>query len=455
MKAGGHRLPPGPKGDWFTGSSKGVRENPLELYTEATKRYGDVVRFRATPGLYWYLVTGPNDVEHILQKNQTNYRKPDIFLKPVRMLVGNGLLSSEGDEWLQQRRLAQPAFHRHRLADFAGTITNSTIELFPILDRAATEGDTVDLSSFFTKLTMKIVTLTLFSMDVSEDSDKLGMAIRDAFEFVSHQMRYGLLITPPFLPTERNRRFANSKKLIDEAVFEIINERRRSGKDEGDLLSMLLQARDEETGKAMSDRELRDQITTILLAGHDTMAATMSWCWYLLARNREQEDTLHQELSSVLGGRPPTFNDLPSLPYTRMILEETLRLFPPAWGIIRESIEADEVGGYHLPPKTLVSLCQWVTHRSARYWEMPADFDPHRFLPKRSANRHKMAYFPFGGGARQCIGNNLAMLEGELIIATIAQEYSFDLVANQEIVPDPTFTLRPKYGIKVKVRKLT
>jgi cytochrome P450 len=455
MKAGGHRLPPGPRGDWFTGSSKGVRENPLELYSEATKRYGDVVRFRATPGFYWYLVTGPDDVEHILQKNQTNYRKPDVFLKPVRMLVGNGLLSSDGDEWLQQRRLAQPAFHRHRLADFAGTITNSTIELFPTLDRAATEGDTVDLSSFFTKLTMKIVGLTLFSMDISEDADKLGMAIRDAFEFVSHHMRYGPLIAPPFLPTERNRRFANSKKLIDEAVFEIINERRRSGKDEGDLLSMLLQARDEESGKAMTDRELRDQITTILLAGHDTMAATMSWCWYLLSRNRDQERTLQQELSAALGGRPPTFNDLPSLPYTRMVLEETLRLYPPAWGLIRESIDADEVGGYHLPPKTLVSLCQWVTHRSARYWETPNDFDPHRFLPERSATRHKMSYFPFGGGARQCIGNNLAMLEGELIIATMAQQYSFDLVANQEIVPDPTFTLRPKYGIKVKVRKVT
>jgi cytochrome P450 len=264
-------------------------------------------------------------------------------------------------------------------------------------------------------------------------------------------MRYGPLIVPPFLPTEINRRYANSKKLIDEAVFSIINERRKSGKDEGDLLSMLLQARDEETGKGMTDRELRDQITTLLLAGHDTMAATLSWCWYLLSMNRRQEETLQTELSTVLAGRSPTFDVLPSLPYTKMVLEETLRLYPPAWGQIRESIDADEIGGYDLPPKTLVSLCQWVTHRNARYWDRPNDFDPERFLPERSANRPKMAYFPFGAGSRQCIGNNLATLEGELIIATIAQHYTFDLIPNQQVIPDPTFTLRPKYGVKVKV----
>src|SRR5262249_55076312 len=237
-------------------------------------------------------------------------------------------------------------------------------------------------------------------------------------------------------------------------VFDIINGRRRSGKDANDLLSMLLGARDEETGEAMSDEQLRDEVITLLIAGHETTAVTLSWAWYLLSENPEAAGKLRAELAEVLGGRAPTAEDLPNLPYTRMVVEESMRLYPPAWALAREAVKDDEIGGWRIPAGSKITLCQYVTHRDPKYWEEPEKFDPERVPPERSARRPRFAYFPFGGGGRICIGNNFAMMEAQLVLAAAAQRYRVKVVPGHKVEPDPTFTLRPRNGIRVTLERI-
>jgi cytochrome P450 len=256
---------------------------------------------------------------------------------------------------------------------------------------------------------------------------------------------------PASWPTRRNRKFARAKQLLDAMVFTLIDERRRSGEDRGDLLSMLLRARDEDTGEGMSDEQLKDEAMTLILAGHETTGAALSWTWYLLSLNPEARFKLHAELDHVLGGREPNLEDLERLPYARGTFSESMRLYPPAWGQPRETIAEDVLGGYHIPARAFINLSQWVTHRHPDFWENPESFDPERFSPERSAGRHRYAYFPFGGGARGCIGNNFALMEAHLVLAKLAQRFTLDLVPGHPVEPDPTFTLRPRHGMRMKI----
>jgi cytochrome P450 len=438
--------PPTQRGHWLFGNVREVQQDPLALYARARAQFGDVVRLRAIASVCWYLVTHPYDVEHVLQTNQRNYRKPDVFNNPVGLLAGRGLLTSEGDFWRHQRRLVQPAFHRERLAALATLMTNAAESTAERWSRYAESGVSVDVAVEMMRLTLKIVSLALFSTDISAKADRAGPAVRVAFEHVNHRMSHPLAL-PERIPTSRNRRFLKAKRTLDEMVFGIINERRRTGEDRSDLLSLLLLTRDEETGEGMSDQQLRDEVMTLLLAGHETTAAALSWTWYLLSLHPDVEFKLHAELAHGLGRRAPTFDDLPRLCYTTMVFEESMRLYPPAWGQPRQAIADDCVGGYHIPAGSIISLCQWVTHRHPDFWENPEQFDPERFTPERSADRPRFAYFPFGGGPRQCIGNNFAMMEAQLILATLAQRFSLDLVPRHPVEPDPTFTLRPRYGM--------
>jgi cytochrome P450 len=431
---------------------RALQREPLRFYFRATSQFGHMVRVRAFPGIYLYQVTHPKDIERVLVTNQHNYRKPDVFVTPVSKLAGKGILTSDGELWLHQRRLMQPAFHRSKLAALAQVMAESAQTAAERWGSFASKNATIDVADEMMRLTLKIVSVALFSTDISADADRLGHAVRETFEYVSFRMNHAFSL-PESVPTRRNLRFKHSRRLLDETVFSLINERRQTGEDKADLLSMLLAARDEDTGEGMSDQQLRDEVMTLILAGHETTGAALSWTWYLLSQNPEPRSRLQAELDQVLNGRSPAPEDLERLPFTRMVFAEAMRLYPPAWGLPREAIGDDTLGDYRVPAHSLVNLSQWVTHRHPDFWEKPDEFDPERFTPERSEGRPRFAYFPFGGGARQCIGNNFALMEAQLAIATLAQRFTLDLLPGHPVEPDPTFTLRPRHGLMMTIKE--
>ena len=447
-------LPPLMPGGLLFGSGPEAVADPLALYTRAQRTLGDVVRLRGIPGISWYLITHPSGVEHVLKTRGRNYRKPDRFNAPVRMLAGNGILAAEGDTWLQNRRLMQPAFHRQRLAGLVAQMAESAERAAERWARLADEGAEVEIGEEMLRLTLRIVGTTLFSHDLSGEANTLGRAIRTAFPWVSRRMT--LPFAPPiWVPTRENREFAAARDVVHRTVDAMIQERRRTGGERPDLLQMLLDAQDAETGARMDDRQVRHEALTLMIAGHETAAASLSWMWYLLARTPGAAGTLRKELDSVLGGRTPGADDLARLPYTRAVFDETLRLYPPAWGQPRESVEEDEIGGCRIPARNIVMVCQWVTHRRPDLWERPDEFVPDRFTGAAREAIVPWSYYPFGGGARQCIGNAFAIMEAQVILATLAQRYQPELVPGQEVVPDATFTLRPRHGVRMRIRRRT
>lgn len=449
--SGNLRKPPvASGGHWLFRHGPEAARNPLEFYQRVWREAGDVVKMRAILGFEWYLIVNPAGAERVLQSNQANYRKPKLFTKSLGLIAGNGLVTSEGDFWRRQRRLAQPAFHRQRLAMLAETMVRATEQMLAKWERdfAQTE-KAFDISAEMTDLTVQIAAETLFSADISDDSERFSEALKVALEHVSYRMRYPFAL-PEFVPTKRNRKFLHARRVLDEIVLKIIRERRLNEADRGDLLSMLMLARDEETCETMSDAQLKDEVMTLLIAGHETTASGLAWAWYLLAKNETARRKLKAELDENIM-LSPAFSDLPNLKYTRMVFDETLRLFPPAWGQPRESLEADEIGGFLIEPKRFVVVSQYLTHRHPDFWEKAEEFIPERFSPENAEERPKFAYFPFGGGARQCIGNHFALMEAQLILATVAKRFAPVLCENQNPELDPTFALRPKNGIWMRL----
>jgi len=447
------KQPPGPKGHFLWGAGKEAIEIPLTLYCNSWKEFGDSVKLSSFPGYYWYMFTHPSAVEYILQTHQQNFRKPDIFNQPMSLLVGNGLVASEGELWLRQRRLAQPAFHKSKLALLGESMVKTIEEQINTWEHA-TSDTPVDIASKMGALTLAIVGNALFSTGLHEYYERVGTTMRIALEHVNYKMGH-MFALPEWVPTKRNREFLKAKAELDAVVMEIITKRRQSNKEENDLLSTLLHSTDDQSGQSMSNELLRDEVITLMLAGHDTTAATLTWTWYLLSQNPHKEAIFLDELKSVLAGRMPTVEDLPNIPYTRMVIEESMRLYPPAWGLIREAIEDDEIGGYFVSKKKPISLLQFITHRHPEFWDEPESFIPERFEKDKVAQRPKYAYFPFGGGQRACIGNQFSLMEGTLALAAIAQRIKFEVIPGQSIEPDPTFTLRPRYGIKAYLKKVS
>ncbi len=363
-------------------------------------------------------------------------------------LVGNGLLTSEGEEWRRQRRLAQPAFHRQRISGYG----NVMVEFAQRLIATWQTGEERDIYRDMMRLTLEIAAKTLFNADVSGDADKVRNVLSEMVKPFAAQATLKWILDNR-LPTRAHRKFFAAAKEIDEIVYRIIAERRASGHDHGDLLSMLLAAHDEDDGSQMTDRQLRDEVMTIFLAGHETTALTLSWTWYLLAQDSEVERNFHAELDEVLGGRLPTMADLPRLKYTEMVAKESMRLYPPAFGLGRESIEECEIGGYRVPAKSQVFMFQWATHRDPRYFAEPEKFRPERWSEESIEALPKYAYFPFGGGPRACIGNYFAMMEIVLVLATLGQRFRFSLAPDHQVSLMPAMSLRPRDGIKIKVEK--
>lgn len=447
-------LPPLLPGGLLFGSGPEAVADPLALYTRAQRTLGDVVRLRGIPGIQWYLVTHPAGVEHVLKTRGRNYRKPDRFNASVRMLAGNGILAAEGDTWLRNRRLMQPAFHRQRLAGLVTQMAEGAEAVVERWERMADEGGSMEIGEEMLRLTLRIVGTTLFSHDLSGEANALGGAIRVAFQHVSRRMTMPFT-APSWLPTRENRHFTAARDVVHRTVDAMIAERHRSGETRPDLLQMLLDARDAETGAGMDDRQVRDEAVTLMLAGHETAAASLSWAWYLLARHPQVMERMREELDAILAGRTPAVDDLPRLPYTRAVFDETLRLYPPAWGQPRESVEDDEIGGYRIAAGKIVVVCQWVTHRRPDLWERPDAFVPERFVDAGPGTFPPFAYYPFGGGARQCIGSHFALMEAQVILATLAQRFDLELEPGQTVLPDATFTLRPRQGIRMRIRRRT
>jgi cytochrome P450 len=440
---------PGPRGLPIFGSLLDIERDPLAFLSRAHRAHGDMMRVRLGPKTI-YVATHPRDVQYVLQENAKNYRKGDHY-KVLRPVFGNGLMLSEGDFWLEQRRIVQPAFNRQRLGRFATTMTDLTGQMLQQWDLPASNGEAIDVWHEMVNLTLSIVCTTLFGVDISQEAHGVGTAHSLCLQHAEKQI-LALVPIPESIPTPANRRYARAVGTIREVIDRLIDERRSSGEDRGDLLSTLAFARYEETGELMEHDQLRAEVITLLLNGHETVSDALGWAFYLLSKHPHVAQKLHAELATTLGGRTPTIDDLKGLKYTSWVLEEAMRLYPPAWVIERDTIGEDEVGGYRLPPDSTVVLSQWVTHRHPDVWENPEGFEPERFSPERSAARHRFAYFPFGGGPRLCVGNHFAKMEMTLILAMVAQRYQLDLVPGHPVELEPVITLRPKHGILTTLR---
>ena len=366
------KSPPGPRENWLLGgSARQIQRDPLGFNISMLQRYGNVVAVRF---LIWptYMIFHPQDVKHVLQENHRNYNKDTYLIHFLRPLLGKGLFSNNGQSWLHQRRLMQPAFHRKQLATFGTMMTDVTGSMLERWQHAASDNQPLDVAQEMMQLTLRVAGQALFSLDLSDETDTVGQAFT---ALMTPFMDYIYNPLPPLgFPTPRNRRIQHYIRTLDGVVQAIITEHRQRGADNDDLLSMLLAARDEETGEQMNDRQLRDEVMTLLLAGHETTANALSWAWYLLSQHHDAESRLHAELEQVLGGRTPTVEDLHSLTYTYMVLDETLRLYPPVVGFNRKALADDEVGGYFVPAGTLIWLSPYTTHRHPAFWEHPDEF---------------------------------------------------------------------------------
>jgi len=437
------KLPPGPPAS-RAGSFKTYSRDPLAFLTAITSEYGDIVTMRFYKFRVFY-VSHPDYIEEVLVNQARKFIKGRI-LRANKGLFGNGLLTSEGDFWLRQRRLAQPAFHRARIAAYGETMVRFTERLIA----GWRDGETRDIHAEMMRLTLQIVAKTLFDADVDGEAQQVGHALEAIMDFNSDFRR--LILTPSWLPTLRNIRAALAIRRLDKIIYRIIDQRHAAGGDAGDLLSMLLHARDDD-GSRMTNRQLRDEVITLFLAGHETTALALSWTWWLLAQNPQAEAKLHAELDAVLAGRSPTLEDLPKLRYTEHVISESMRLYPPAWGMARLAIEDAQIGGYRIPKGSGVSLSQWVVHRDPRWYEAPEEFRPERWEGDLLKRLPRFAYFPFGGGPRQCIGNSFAMMEAELLLAAIAQKFRLRLVPDQKVEPVASITLRPRHGIRMTLEQ--
>lgn len=439
------KIPPGPPGHWLLGNLSEFRTDILGLFARSAREYGDVVKFRL-PNMPSYLLVHPDDIENVLVTNNRNFKKHKIW-RSLSTLFGQGLLTSEGDFWIRQRRLAQPAFHRNQITGYANTMVEYTSRMLDTWN----DGEARDIHQEMMNLTLAIVAKTLFNADVSRDARASGIAMEVVMQ--EFQARFGLqFLIPEFVPTPGNLRFRKAVRELDRIIYGIIKQRRQSGEDAGDLLSMLLQAQDED-GSQMTDLQLRDEAITLFLAGHETTAIALSWTWYLLSQHAGVEAKLVDEIKTALGDKHPTMDDLPQLRYAEAVILESMRLYPPAYAFGREALVDCEIHGYFVPAGTTIFVSQWVTQRDSRFFESPDEFKPERWENDLAKRLPRYAYFPFSGGPRQCIGNSFAMMEAVLLMVRILQEYRLEIVQGHPITFSPSITLRPKHGIKVHLRK--
>ena len=438
-------LPPGPPGKFLLGSAQDLAHDWPGFCGRCARDYGDIAfyRFLRVPICQ---VTHPDDIEAVLVRNASNFHKSRDY-SALEFILGRGLLTNEGPAWQTQRQLIQPAFRHENICDYARIMADSAAAH---LSRWHDQ-QSCDLHHEMADLTLDIVSKSLFGSKRSHDTRAIGTEMSAVMERFFSQAALSFLL-PDGFPIPKSPRLLRSRRNLNRVIFSIIRDRRQSPAHATDLLQTLIAAADDE-GMRMDDVQLRDEIMTLFLAGHETTANALTWTWYLLAQNAAVERNLHAELDSVLAGRAPTLADLPHLPYTEMVIKESMRLFPPAWGIGRRALRSFDIRGYHIPKGTNVFILQWLVHRDPRFYPDPLRFDPERWRsdPVRNGVLPRFAYFPFGGGPRVCIGAGFAMMEATLLLATIAQRYRFTLLPDPPVVPFFSITLRPKQGLPVRI----
>jgi cytochrome P450 len=441
------RIAPGPSGRFLLGNLLEFRKDVLQLLLDGQRQFGDVVRFRLGPMIV-HLVSHPDHIRHVLLTRHDIYNKDTRSSAKIRSITGEGLLTSNGDFWLRQRRLMQPTFSPQRLTRFIDVMTESTARMLERWNKRAEEEQPLDIASEMMALTFTIVGKALFGADLGGDAEIVEDASTKILEHTWRRLEK-LIELPEWFPSRANRRFRRGLQALDEIVHRLIAERRRSGETANDLLALLLQRCDEETGQRMTDEQLRNETLTLLLAGHETSANALSWTWYLLSKHPVVRRRLAAEVAEVLGSRLPTAEDLPRLAYTGMVFKEAMRLYPPIWIMERRALAEDTIGGYTIPAGSSVVISPYVTHRDSRFWEEPEDFDPERFAPQAVEGRDPHGYIPFGLGQRLCIGNHFVLMEAQIVLAMIVQAFRLDLVPGHPVEPKPGITLRLKHGLRM------
>jgi cytochrome P450 len=443
------RLAPGPPGLFLLGSILDFKRDILQAMARGQKQYGDPVRYRLGPVVV-HGVSHPDMAEQVFMDGQGTFGKlgPD---NPLRLVLGDGLLtSSDHESWFRHRKMMQPIFHRQRIATLYQKMVACAEEMLGRW-QAWRDGDQIDVHHEMMRVTLDIVSQTMFSANVMNDLDKIGPeAVNITIDYAFQRLQNPFSL-PASWPTPGNRRFQRAMRAIDALLYRIIEERRRAEKPHDDLLDMLLSARDETTGEGMNDKELRDEVITTLAAGHETTAITLTWTWYLLSQHPEIERRLHEEVDRVLAGRMPALGDLPNLPYTLQVFEEAMRLYPSAPIIPRLTSRDTIMGGYHLPKGSRVLVNLFNLHRHPDFWPEPEKFDPDRFAPEKRKGQHRFAYLPFGAGPHLCIGKSFALLEAHMLLIVMAQRYALRHVPGHRVQNHATITLRPRYGMLMTV----
>ncbi|WP_157947677.1 cytochrome P450 [Abditibacterium utsteinense] len=439
---------PGPPNYSVLRHLRRAARDPIGFYQSYWKQYGDITR------LHWYgpfnafLCVHPSMVERVLQANWSNYPK-GFFYKRLAVFTGKGLFTSEGDLWLRQRRLAQPAFHRAKIENLCAVMSATVAETLERWERENLSGP-FDVASEMMQLALQIVGRTLFGTDLGGDAHRFHDLMNVALFHIEH--RFNPLTLPETVPTPRNRKYLAAKAQLDNWILEIVRERHNSSQIHDDLLQLLLDARDED-GNGMSDRQLADEALTLLVAGHETTADALSWAFSLLARNPETREELESE-ARFLTTAQVKFEDLARLPYAKMVFEESMRLYPPIWALAREAKNDDVIGGFPVAARSTVMTLPFLTHRHPDFWPEPEKFDPTRFTPQKIKERPKFAYFPFGGGPRLCLGQSFALMEGQIALSMIASRFRLEIAPGQTLEMHPSLALRPKGGLWMTRRAL-
>jgi cytochrome P450 len=442
-------MPPKVQGLPILGVLPALLKRQFDFLLEARARYGDI--YTLDLGLTKLVVLNqPRHAEYVFRDNSRNYGKSGALWESVRTLVGNGLVVSEGEFWLRQRRMMQPQFHRKRLAALTELMVEAIDAELATWSATAASRGRLDLPQALSRVTMKVIVRTLFGTGLSsQEADEVSTEMAYALDYIFKAILTSSL--PKWLPVPGARRNERAIRKIDAILFDVIARTRQAGESADNLMAMLLQMVDAETGEQMTDQQLRDEAITLFLAGYETTSVALSWAYELLTRHPEAMAKLTAEVDVVLGDRLPTFADLPALPYASMVVQESMRLRPPAWWLPRLAIEDDEIDGYAIPAGTNVAVLMYGIHHNPEHWENPEQFDPERFSAERSATRHKFAWVPFGAGQRQCIGKDFAMMEAPLILAMIAQRYEVKAAPGQVAAPRMSGTLKPQGNIVVEL----
>lgn len=429
---------PGPKGYPILGSIPDIQRDNIRAFMDAWRLHGDLVHF--TGPLDINLVVHPDHVKRVLQDNHKNYPRPAFVQGKLQSIVGDGLVAGEGASWLRSRRLTQPSFHRETVVGVASTFAEQTGAILDRWPAKIAAGQPLDIKSEMMHVSLANLATALFKTDLSAEINQVEPMVADLLAHTNRRLTSP--IDPQRLPLPSSWRFDGSLRTLDDILYRLIRERREQPGT--DLVSMLLATADEDTGETMTDTQVRDEVSGFFIAGHETVSSALTWTWYLLSKNPDCWRSVRREVDEVLGERAPTAEDVPKLAYTTMVLHEAMRLYPPIFVLMRFAVDDDVMGDYHVPAQSNIVLCPYVTHRHPDFWDDPEGFDPERFSPERSQGRHRMAYFPFAGGPRKCIGDSFAMMQIPIVVAMITQRYRMDLVPGAPVVPQPAISLRPR-----------